>query len=225
MNIPKILIADDEPDILEFLKYNLEKSGFSVVLANGGNDALKLAASENPDLILLDIMMPDKDGVEVCSELRSRPEFENTIIVLFTAMTEDYSQIAAFDVGADDFVNKPIKIKVLIARINSLLKRRSKHLETSNIQILKGLSIDIEKRMIVTNGDAFQLPKKEYDILLLLTSKPGKVFTRDEIFAKVWGKGVIVSNKTIDVHIRKIRERIGDDLIKTCKGIGYKFND
>jgi len=225
MIVPKILVADDEPDILEFLKYNLEKSGFVVFTANGGINALKLATSKKPNIILLDIMMPDKDGIEVCRELRSRPEFENTIIILFTAMMEEYSQIAAFDVGADDFVNKPIKVKVLVARINSLLKRRTRFVSNTNVLAFNTIIIDTEKRVIVADGEPFELPKKEYDILLLLTSKPGKVFSRDEILDKIWGKGVFVSNKTIDVHIRRIREKIGNDPIKTCKGIGYKFSD
>lgn len=220
----KILIADDDPDILEFLTYNLRRAGYTVFTATGGNEALTTAQREKPDLIILDIMMLDKDGVMVCRELRERPEFEKTLIVFFTALTEDYSQIAGFDVGADDFISKPIKIRVFLARVNSLLTRRAVLSGVQSPRSINGVTIDNETRMITSSGQTFHLPRKEFEMLKLLVSKPGRVFTRDEIFAHVWGKGVVVSSKTIDVHIRKIRERVGEEVIRTVKGVGYKFN-
>lgn len=219
----KILIADDEQDILEFLRYNIEKGGYTVLSATNGSEAIAIAIRENPDLILLDIMMPEIDGVEVCRNLRERPAFQNTIISFLTARSEDYSQIAGFEVGADDYITKPIKPRILLARIGALLKRKS-HFEQTEAVITEGnLTIDREKRIISVNNIQHYLPRKEYDILNLLVSKPGKVFTRDEIYNTIWGYEVLVSDRTIDVHVRKIREKLGDDYITTIKGIGYKF--
>lgn len=221
----KILIADDEPDIIEFLQYNLSKGGYEVFTATNGREALALAMKETPDLILLDIMMPEVDGVEVCRELREKPDFSNTVIAFLTARSEDYSQIAGFEVGADDYITKPIKPRVLTARIGALLKRRTETPQESNKLTAGNLTIDKEKHQILIDDQNFHLPKKEYEILELLATKPGKVFSREEIYNLVWGFGVFVGDRTIDVHIRKIREKIGNEYIKTIKGIGYKFAD
>jgi len=219
----KILIADDEPDIIEFLQYNLEKNGYIVVSAENGKEALSVALKEKPDLILLDIMMPEMDGVEVCRELREKPEFADTIIAFLTARNEDYSQIAGFEVGADDYITKPVKPRVLLARISALLKRRQSTILTDSQVSVGDLTIDKEKHLVLIKDEALHLPKKEYEILHLLASKPGKVYTREEIYNIVWGYDIFVGDRTIDVHIRKIREKIGDDYIRTVKGIGYKF--
>ncbi len=224
MDSTKILIVDDEPDILEFLKYNLLKEGFDVVSASDGEEALKIAELEKPQLIVLDIMMPKMDGVEVCRILRSRPEFDKTVIAFLTAREEDYSQIAALDVGGDDYITKPIRPRVFISRIKALLRRSDRHEPESIDKIPIGNLIIDKERVTVQRGDEIiELAKKEFELLSLLASKPGKVFSREEIFNKVWGADVIVGNRTIDVHIRKLREKIGDDYIKTIKGIGYKF--
>jgi two-component system, OmpR family, alkaline phosphatase synthesis response regulator PhoP len=224
----KILIVDDEPDIIEFVKYNLDNEGFQTFTANNGKEAIKMAEKIKPDLILLDIMMPDLDGVEVCRELRRRPEFDTTIIAFLTARTEDYSQIAGFDVGGDDYIHKPIRPKVLISRISALLRRKTDGVvlaeSTENILIVSDLQIDADQFLVIRNGQNIILPKKEFHLLQLLASKPGKVFTRDEIFKKIWGETIIVGNRTIDVHIRKIREKLEKDYISTIKGIGYKFD-
>lgn len=221
----KILIVDDEPDILEFIEYNLTKEGYQVSMANDGHEAIKMAKKVKPNLIILDIMMPGLDGVEVCRELRSMPEFNDTIIAFLTARSEDYSQIAGFEVGGDDYITKPIRPKVLTSRITALLRRSGKALEEDGKEIVKiaDLVIDKEKVVVYRDEDAIMLAKKEFELLCLLVTKPGKVFSRDEIFNKVWGTDVIVGNRTIDVHIRKLREKIGDNYIKTIKGIGYKF--
>lgn len=222
----KILIVDDEPDILEFLTYNLEKEGFDVVQASNGAAGLKAAKHHKPDLIVLDIMMPEMDGVELCRQLRATSGFENVLIAFLTAREEDYSQIAALDVGGDDYITKPIRPRVFISRIKALLRRqmRSEKEEDASQQIKVGnLIIDLEQFLVFKDEQAIELAKKEFELLNLLVSKPGKVFTREEIFNKVWGTDVIVGNRTIDVHIRKIREKIGDAYIKTIKGIGYKF--
>ncbi|MFK7773879.1 MAG: response regulator transcription factor [Saprospiraceae bacterium] len=223
----KILIVDDEEDILEFIKYNLEKENFQVSIANNGKEGLLKAEEENPDLIILDIMMPEMDGVEVCRLLRTKPNFDNTIITFLTARGEDYSQIAAFDVGGDDYITKPIRPRVLISRIKALLRRklRTSVKPSENILKIKDLIIDEEKVTVQVNGKSIDLAKKEFELLSLLASRPGKVFTREEIFRKIWGNDVIVGNRTIDVHIRKIREKIGNDYIKTSKGIGYKMEE
>jgi two-component system, OmpR family, alkaline phosphatase synthesis response regulator PhoP len=226
--LQKILLVDDEPDIVEFLTYNLKKEGFLVSSATNGRDALLLAKKEQPDLILLDVMMPDLDGIEVCSEIRSIPELKNVMIAFLTARGEDYSQIAGFDAGADDYITKPIKPKVLISRINALLRRPSREVivaetTTSPVVNMGGISIDQERYLIVQDGKEMILPKKEFELLALLASKPGKVFTRDIILSTVWGGDVVVGDRTIDVHVRKLREKLGDQFIRTVKGIGYTF--
>ena len=222
--MPNILIVDDEPDILEFLKYNLVKEGFDVLAASDGEEAIKIADQEKPQLIVLDIMMPKMDGVEVCRILRSKPEFDKTVIAFLTAREEDYSQIAALDVGGDDYITKPIRPRVFISRIKALLRRSDRYEVESGDKLAIGNMIIDKERVTVQRGDeTIDLAKKEFELLILLASKPGKVFSREEIFNKVWGTDVIVGNRTIDVHIRKLREKIGDDYIKTIKGIGYKF--
>ncbi len=219
----KILTVDDEPDILEFIQYNLEKEGFEVRTADNGKSAVEIATDFKPDLIILDIMMPEMDGIEVCRLLREKPEFNETVIVFLTARNEDYSEIAGFDVGGDDYITKPIRPRVLISRLHALLRRRTSK-ETTPVLVFGDLSIDTEKIVITVGEREVTLAKKEYELLLLLSSRPGKVFTRDEIFSQVWGSGLLVGERTIDVHIRKIREKIGNHYIKTIKGIGYKFN-
>lgn len=220
----KILLVDDEADILEFLSYNLKKEGYRVFTANNGKEALNIAKKEKPDLIILDVMMPGMDGIETCREIREQPELKQVMIAFLTARNEDYSQIAGFEVGADDYINKPIKPRVLISRIKALL-RRNIHAEphTSENVDMGGIKIDRERYVVTKNGEDFSLPKKEFELLALLASKPGKVFTREVILDKVWGGDVVVGDRTIDVHIRKLREKLGEDFIKTVKGIGYKF--
>ena len=222
----KILLVDDELDILEFIDYNLTKENYQVYTASDGYEAIKLAEKHEPHLIVLDIMMPGLDGVEVCRELRSREKFQNTIIAFLTARSEDYSQIAGFEVGGDDYITKPIRPRVLVSRVGALLRRLNDEPfnEVSNDVIRVGnLTINKEKVMVFKDDESIALAKKEFELLYLLASKPGKVFSRDEIFSKVWGTDVIVGNRTIDVHIRKVREKIGDDYIRTIKGIGYKL--
>ncbi len=221
-NEPTILIVDDEEDILEFLEYNLKKEGFQVHVASSGKAATKIACQVQPDLILLDVMMPELDGIETCKELREIPELKNTLIAFLTARNEDYSQIAGFDAGADDYVSKPIKPRVLISRINALL-RRNNPLNTPVIETEAGLKIDRSKYVIEIGENEISLPKKEFELIALLASKPGHVFTRETILNTVWGNDVVVGDRTIDVHIRKLREKIGDKLIKTIKGVGYKY--
>ena len=221
----KILVVDDEPDILEFLSYNLEKEGFLVETAENGKQALEKAKKNQPDIVLLDVMMPEMDGIEACRTLREMPQFENTIIAFLTARTEDYSQIAGFETGADDYISKPIKPRVLVSRLRALLRRyeakeaKSTFLDVGNIQI------DRERYLIIFNGKEMAVPRKEFELIYLLASKPGKVFKRDEILNEIWGRDIIVGDRTIDVHIRKLREKLGEDLIKTVKGIGYKFEE
>lgn len=222
----KVLIVDDEPDILEFITYNLEKEGYQVFTASDGQKALKLARQEKPHLVILDIMMPEMDGVEVCRSLRQEPEFDRTLIAFLTARNEDYSQIAALDVGGDDYITKPIRPRVLVSRITALLRRseRLRKVEDEEVIVRVGdLVIDKDRVLVEKDGKKIELAKKEFELLSLLVSKPGKVFSREEIFNKVWGTDVIVGNRTIDVHIRKLREKLGDEYIKTVKGIGYKF--
>ncbi len=222
----KILIVDDEPDIIEFLTYNLKKEGFSVASANNGLSAIEIALKIQPHLILLDVMMPEMDGVETCEIIKSKPELRNTIIAFLTARGEDYSQIAGFEAGADDYIAKPIRPKVLISRMKALLKRISTDTETtSNDHIITrgGIVIDKERYLLTKDGETLLLPRKEFELLLLLASKPDKVFTRDEIFSNVWGDDIIVGDRTIDVHIRKLREKIGMEHFQTVKGVGYKF--
>ena len=223
--LKKILIVDDEPDILEFLKYNLKREGYDVVTAPDGKQALTVAAAEKPDLIILDIMMPEMDGVEACSRLRSMKDFQHVPIAFLTARDEDFSQIAALDSGGDDYITKPIKPRVLISRIQALLRRsgRPSDDETNEIR-LHNLVIDKQRVVIFKDGQPIELPRKEFEIIWLLASRPGRVFTREEIFDKIWGSDIIVGNRTIDVHIRKLRERLGEEYVKTVKGIGYKFD-
>lgn len=216
-----ILIIDDELDILEIIKYNLVKEGFNVETASNGKEGIELAKKFHPDLILLDVMMPQMDGIEVCEILRSTPDFEHTIICFLTARSEDYSQIAGLDAGADDYIAKPVKPKVLISRLNALLRRKYNPIQQNHTE--PHLIIDREKYLIFKNGEEIQLPKKEFELLALLSTKPNTVFERNVILEKVWGTDIVVGDRTIDVHIRKIREKLGDDYIKTVKGVGYKL--
>ncbi len=224
----RILLVDDEPDILEFIGYNLKKAGYNISLARTGKEAVIKAREIIPHLILLDVMMPEMDGIETCEEIRSYPELQNTVIAFLTARSEDYSQIAGFEAGGDDYITKPIKPKVLQSRIKALLKRFVE--PTSNTQgivedvvLQHELIIDKERYIVIQNNKELSLPKKEFELLALLVSKPDKVFTRDDIFNSVWGDNIIVGDRTIDVHIRKLREKIGDNFIKTIKGVGYKY--
>lgn len=226
----KILLVDDEVDILEFISYNLEKEGYKVYTAQNGAEAIKVAEKTLPDLIILDVMMPEMDGIAACEEIRRIPSLQNTIIAFLTARGEDYSQIAGFEAGADDYITKPIRPKVLVSRVKALLKRTSSVstapatvIESANTLTIGNLVIDKERYLIMKDGEEMILPRKEFELLSLLVSKPGKVFTREEIYYSVWGDNVVVGDRTIDVHIRKLREKIGNDQIKTLKGIGYKF--
>ena len=221
----KILLVDDEPDILEFIKYNLNKEGFEVFTANNGKEALAIAARELPALIILDVMMPDMDGIETCAKIRETPNLNNCIITFLTARDEDYSQIAGFDAGADDYITKPIKPRVLVSRVKALLRRLSINNGTreGNLQSFGNIVIDREKYVVFKDGKEINLPRKEFELITLLASKPGKVFHRDVILDTVWGGEVVVGDRTIDVHIRKLREKLGEEYIKTIKGIGYKF--
>ena len=217
----KVLLVDDEPDIIELLKYNLEREGYAVSSASNGREALKVAKAERPDLIVLDIMMPGMDGVEVCNQLRQQPEFKNTVITFLTARGEDYSQIAGFEAGADDFITKPVRPKVFVSKVKALLKRTGADRPEEQVLEANGVRVDLEKVTVQVGGQEMHLPKKEFELLVLLMSKPGKVFKRDEIYGQIWGNELFVGDRTIDVHIRKLREKIGDDRIRTVKGIGY----
>jgi two-component system alkaline phosphatase synthesis response regulator PhoP len=224
----KILLVDDEPDILEFLGYNLKKEGFTVFTAHNGKDAIKLALDNLPHLIILDVMMPGMDGIETCEEIKKHPTLKNCLVAFLTARGEDYSQIAGFDAGADDYITKPIKPKVLVSRARALLKRFSTtdgetKITQSGIIRFGSLAIDKERYVVTVSDQEMVLPKKEFELLLLLVSKPDKVFTRDDIYNSIWGDSIIVGDRTIDVHIRKLREKIGQDMIRTIKGVGYKF--
>ena len=223
MAVQKVLLVDDEQDILDMLRYNLEREGLKVYTAQNGLEALRLAKAERPDLIVLDIMMPGMDGVDVCNQLRSLPEFKQTLITFLTARGEDYSQIAGFDAGADDYITKPVKPKVFVSKVKALLKRAGALPVNERLIEVNGVVLDLEKVLVRVGGEELKLPKKEFELLALLMSKPGKVFKRDEIYAHIWGDGLFVGDRTIDVHIRKLREKIGDDRIGTVKGIGYKF--
>jgi two-component system alkaline phosphatase synthesis response regulator PhoP len=218
----QILIADDEPDILEIVSYNLEKEGYTVFTAKDGNEALEKARQLNPDLIILDIMMPKKTGVEVCKILRGQPDFQETLIIFLTAMSDEASQIKGLETGADDYVNKPISPKVLTSRVNALF-RRVGNKETGKSITIGNVSIDPVKFIVTINGNEIILAKKEFELLYLLASRPGRVFLRNEILSQVWGNEVIVGDRTIDVHIRKVRQKMGMDCITTVKGVGYKF--
>ncbi|MFO8236093.1 MAG: response regulator transcription factor [Bacteroidales bacterium] len=223
----KILLVDDEPDVLEFIGYNLKKAGYEVYTTPNGKEAIKKAREIIPHLILLDVMMPEMDGIETCEELRKYPDMQDTIIAFLTARGEDYSQIAGFEAGGDDYITKPVKPRVLISRIKALLKRyknkSASEKDKSAIIREKDITIDKEKYIVTKGREELVLPKKEFELLVLLISKPDKVFTRDEIFYSVWGDNVVVGDRTIDVHIRKLREKIGGEHIKTIKGVGYKY--
>ena len=221
----KILLVDDEPDILEIIGYNLSAEGYQIITAENGVKAIKKAKKERPQLILLDVMMPQMGGIEACEELRKMPELRHTIIAFLTARGEDYSQMAGFDAGADDYITKPIKPKVLTSKVKALLRRLKDDDSSRDILEIGGLVINREEYKISLHGVEINLPKKEFQLLSLLASKPNKVFERDEILDKVWGNEVVVGGRTIDVHIRKLREKIGDECFKTVKGVGYKFVD
>lgn len=220
----KILLVDDEPDILEIVGYNLKNEGYQVYTANNGVEALKTAKKIIPNLILLDIMMPEMDGIETCEKIRTLKSLENTLIAFLTARNEDYSHVAGFDAGADDYITKPIKPKVLISKIKSLLRRLKTEAQTDEILIKIGnITINRDEYLVLKGEEKIFLPRKEFELLSLLTSKPGKVFKREAILDSVWGNEVVVGGRTIDVHIRKLREKIGETHFKTVKGVGYKF--
>lgn len=221
----KILLVDDEPDILEIVGYNLSSEGYKVITAENGLEAVKIAKNEKPQLIILDVMMPEMDGIEACEQIRAIPELKNVLVTFLTARGEDYSQVAGFEAGADDYITKPIKPKVLVSKVKALLRRYSEQEKQENIVKIGSLTIDREAYKILLKGKEIILPRKEFELLSLLTSKPGKVFKREEILDKVWGNEVVVGGRTIDVHIRKLREKIGDKTFKTVKGVGYKFVD
>lgn len=221
--ITKILLVDDDPDIIEIVSYNLVQEGFEIFTASNGKEAILKAIKEVPDLIIMDVMMPEMDGMEACENIRRIPALNHVIITFLTARSEDYSQVAGFDAGADDYITKPIKPKLLVSKVKALLRRikdQDKNSETINIH---GIEINREEYKIIKDDLVIALPRKEFELFYLLASKPGKVFKREEILEKVWGSDVVVGGRTIDVHIRKLREKIGDRLFKTIKGIGYKF--
>lgn len=220
-----ILLVDDEPDILEFLGYNLRKEGYTVHTAENGKEAIIKASKTLPHLIILDVMMPKMDGIETCIEIKKNPKLANTLIVFLTARGEDYSQLAGFEAGADDYITKPIKPKIITSRVKALLRRYKDDEAPKNTVELKDIIIDREKYVVIKDGNEIILPRKEFELLLMLCSKPNKVFTRSEIFTNVWGDDVIVGDRTIDVHIRKIREKIGIENLKTIKGVGYKYEE
>ncbi|HTN21122.1 MAG TPA: response regulator transcription factor [Pelobium sp.] len=223
-NKPKILIVDDEPDILELIEYNLKKEGYAVFTASNGKEAVQEARKCLPDLVILDIMMPKMDGIETCRVLRAMPEFKNTFMVFLTARSEEYSEIAGFNVGADDYIAKPIKPRALVSRINAILRRNTQAEEiVENKLEISDLVIDRDAFLVFQNEQKIVLAKKEFELLYLLASKPGKVFTREAILSSIWEDSVVVTNRTIDVHIRKLREKLGDDYVTTVKGVGYKF--
>jgi len=219
----KILLVDDDADILEIVGFNLEAEGYRILKAHNGKEALKIAKKELPNLIVLDVMMPEMDGIETCENLRKMPEMEKTVITFLTARGEDYSQVAGFDVGADDYITKPIKPKLLVSKVKSLLRRVKDQIEAEDILRVGEIEINREEYKIVKDGEEIILPRKEFELFYLLASKPGKVFKREEILDKVWGNEVIVGGRTIDVHIRKLREKIGEEWFKTIKGVGYKL--
>jgi two-component system, OmpR family, alkaline phosphatase synthesis response regulator PhoP len=219
----KILLVDDEQDIIGLLKYNLEKEGYEIRSALNGKEAIEVAKNFLPDLILLDVMMPEMDGIETCLQIKEMPLLQNTIIAFLTARSEDYSQIAGFEAGADDFITKPIKPKVLISRVQALL-RRGKNAHPKEAETVSGIKIDKDRYVVIKDQEELNLPKKEFELLALLISAPGRVFTRDVILNTIWGNDVVVGDRTIDVHIRKLREKIGEETIKTVKGVGYKFD-
>ena len=223
MSNEKILLVDDEVDIIEFLGYNLTKEGYDVTTTTSGKEAIEIAKKINPDLIILDVMMPEMDGIETCHEIRENEALKDTLIAFLSARGEDYSQVAGFDAGADDYITKPIKPRLLVSRVKAILRRKSGGQEIIADEQEGDIKIDREKYLVYKEGEEYSFPKKEFELLALLISKPGKVFTRDVILERVWGGDVIVGDRTIDVHIRKLREKLGDHYIKTIKGVGYKF--
>ena len=225
MKNEKILLVDDEQDILDIISYNLSREGYQVITATNGVDALKLAKQESPELIILDVMMPEMDGMETCYELRKIESLKGTIITFLSARSEDYSQIAGLDSGADDYITKPIKPRVLLSKVKALLRRLEHVTDAEEEKIILGeIELDRSRYLLNKNQETIHLPKKEFELLELLMSKPGRVYTREKIMDKLWEGEVIVGDRTIDVHIRKLREKIGDSLIKTIKGVGYKFD-
>lgn len=223
----KILIVDDDPDILEFLSYNFQSEGFEVIIATDGNDAISKAKANIPDIIIMDVMMPNMDGIEATNEIRKISDLSNTIIIFLTARGEDYSQLAGYDAGADDYITKPVKPKILISKVNALLRRsKSNFIDPKSESISKNrIQIDKEKYLVKIDGENLYLPRKEFELLSLLVSRPGKVFLREEIYNNVWGSDTVVGDRTIDVHIRKLRAKVGEDLIKTIKGVGYRYDE
>lgn len=219
-----LLLVDDEADILDFVGYNLIKNGYKVIASDNGRDAINKARENRPHLILLDVMMPEMDGIETCREIKRMPGLENTLVVFFTARSEDFTQILSLDAGGDDYITKPIKPAVLISKVNSLLRRHISVKEGATIYEVGDLKINKENYMVYRENEEIQLARKEFELLVLLTSRPHKVFTRDEIMSQVWDDDVLVGERTIDVHISKIREKTGIDNIKTIKGVGYKFD-
>jgi len=220
----KILVVDDEPDIVELIAYNLKREGYQVYTASNGQEAVSTAKKVMPDLIILDVMMPKMDGIEACRIMRAMPEFKSTFMVFLTARSEEYSEIAGFNVGADDYIAKPIKPRALLSRINAILRRNVQNEELPNEKLeISDLVIDREAFLVFKNGEKIVLAKKEFELLYLLASKPGKVYTREVILKNIWEDSVVVTNRTIDVHIRKLREKIGESYVSTVKGVGYKF--
>ena len=220
----KILCVDDEPDILEILKYNLSNEGYNISTAADGKSAIEMANNISPNLIIMDVMMPNMDGIEACEKLRSDDKFNDTIIMFLTARGEDYSHVAAYDAGADDYVTKPVKPKVLVSKVKGLLRRLKKVIAKDiNEIVFDDIKIDREKYKVYISDNVLNLPRKEFELLYLLASKPDKVFKREKIMETVWGSEVVVGDRTIDVHIRKLREKVGDKYFKTVKGVGYKF--
>ncbi len=226
MKNKRILLVDDEPDVLDFLSYNLKKEGAEVFTASNGKDAIEKAKEVLPDLIVLDVMMPVMDGIEACTELRKIRETKEALILFLTARTEDYSQIAGLEAGVDDYISKPINPRVLISRLKALLRGKARHKIEQDKEVIDiggGVKINKESYSVTVGGKEITLPKKEFELISLLGSKPGKVFSREEILTKVWGDDVVIGDRTIDVHVRKLRQKIGDDRIMTLKGIGYKY--
>ena len=219
----KILLVDDEPDIIEILRYNLSQEGYQVFSAKDGKSAIKKAEKEIPNLIIMDIMMPYMDGIEACSIIRQNPLFNDTIIMFLTARGEDYSHVAAYDAGADDYITKPVKPKVFLSKVKGLLRRLKKDSVIESVLEIGNLVIDRDEYKVKVSGEALILPRKEFELLYLLASKPEKVFKREKIMQTIWGEDVVVGDRTIDVHMRKLREKIGDGYFKTVKGVGYKF--
>lgn len=219
----KILLVDDEPDILEIVGFNLRKEGYSVSTASDGLEGIEKAKKEIPQLIILDIMMPEMDGIETCERIRSIDELKNVLIVFLSARGEDYSQVAGFEAGADDYITKPVKPKVLVSKVKALLRRLRSNESNTSTRTVGDIVIDRDEYKVILKGDEIILPRKEFELLSLLASRPGKVFKRNEILDRVWGNEVIVGGRTIDVHIRKLREKLGDHYFKTVKGVGYKF--